>query len=265
MLRGRFEAELARQAAKAAKLAAANKLMAALPATKAHRQKRSGRSRTTATGTTTNTTTTTTTTTVPTAPKADLDGALLGLKPRGKKKKRSALANASNPHHLRNYVPSRLPHSGQPNPNTGNNANVQANPNDLPLRFLSADIPPRRRQRGKKGAAVPAGEQPMLTNPAEEWICAFCEYDLFYGDEQQHRRAVRSRKKILRRRRRARERAAAAASGTSTAKAPPEKTQEEYDVHPGYAPGVEDIPKQTKWKADPNKEREKAGELGAVG
>jgi len=77
---------------------------------------------------------------------------------------------------------------------------------------------------------------------------------------------VRSRKKILRRRRRARERAAAAASGTSTAKAPPEKAQEEYDVHPGYAPGVDDlanIPKQTKWKGDPNKERERAGELGA--
>ncbi len=31
-----------------------------------------------------------------------------GKSKNGKKKKRSALANASNPHHLRNYVPSRL-------------------------------------------------------------------------------------------------------------------------------------------------------------
>ncbi|KAJ7114117.1 hypothetical protein C8R44DRAFT_796332 [Mycena epipterygia] len=277
MLRGRFEAELARQAAKAAKLAAANKLMAALPTTKANRQKRGGRTQTRSR--TTNTTTTTTNTTPSTGPKGELEGvdqaALMGLKPRGKKKKRSALANASNPHHLRNYVPSRLPHSGQPSAGTGgaNNA-AQANLNaqnylgPLPLRFLSADIPPRRRRgRGKK-APAPAGEQPVLTNPAEEWICAFCEYNLFYGDDQQHRQAVRSRKKILRRRRRARERAAAAASGTSTAKAPPEKAQEDYDVHPGYAPGVDDIanlPKQTKWKGDPNKERERAGELGGAG
>ncbi|KAJ7498047.1 hypothetical protein B0H11DRAFT_830790 [Mycena galericulata] len=277
MLRGRFEAELARQAAKAAKLAAANKLMAALPATKANRQKRSGRTQP-RTRTTNNANTTTTSSSTPPLAKGEQDGAdpaaLMGLKPRGKKKKRSALANASNPHHLRNYVPSRLPHSGQPGAGGGTANGAQANANaqsyfgPLPLRFLSADIPPRRRRgRGKK-APAPAGEQPVLTNPAEEWICAFCEYDLFYGDDRQHRRAVRSRKKILRRRRRARERAAAAASGTSTAKAPPEKPQEEYEMHPGYAPGVDDlanIPKQAKWRGDPNKERERAGELGAAG
>ncbi|KAJ7623773.1 hypothetical protein FB45DRAFT_1061644 [Roridomyces roridus] len=302
MLRGRFEAELARQAAKAAKLAATNKLMSALPATKSNRQKRSGRSsqtrsRTTANNTnvTNNTTTTTaTTTTTPSASPAKGDlaatensdpAALMGIKqPRGgKKKKRSALANASNPHHLRNYVPSRLPHSGQPNSGSGNgggggggaqaNANAQNYLGPLPLRFLSADIPPRRR-RGRGGDKVPAvpaaGEGPVLTNPAEEWICAFCEHDLFYGDDAQHRRAVRSRKKILRRRRRARERAAAAASGTSTAKGPPEKQpQEEYEMHPGYAPGVEDVananlPKQTKWRGDPGKEdmTSQAGEGG---
>ncbi|KAJ6616999.1 hypothetical protein B0H10DRAFT_2035123 [Mycena sp. CBHHK59/15] len=271
MLRGRFEAELAQQAAKAAKLAAANKLLAALPTTKANRQKRGGRTQ--PRSRTTDTTTTTSVSPASGVDQAD-QAALLGLKPRGKKKKRSALANASNPHHLRNYVPSRLPHSGQTNAANGNANGAQANANaqnylgPLPLRFLSADIPPRRgRGRGKK-APAPAGEQPMLTNPADEWICAFCEYQLFYGDEQQHRRAVRSRKKILRRRRRARERAAAAASGTSTAKTPPEKTQEDYDVHPGYAPGVDDlanIPKQTKWRGGPDKERERAGELGSVG
>ncbi|KAJ6568376.1 hypothetical protein DFH09DRAFT_1467334 [Mycena vulgaris] len=270
MLRGRFEAELARQAAKAAKLAAANKLMAALPTTKATRQKRAGRTQTRArTATNTTTTTTTSNSTVPPGPKGELDmdqAALMGLKPRGKKKKRSALANASNPHHLRNYVPSRLPHSGTPSAGAGaagggaqQSLNAQNYLGPPPLRFLSADIPPKRRRgRGKK-APAPAGDAPVLTNPAEEWICAFCEYQLFYADDAQHRRAVRSRKKILRRRRRARE---------LRRRGPPEKTQEEYDVHPGYAPGVDDlanVPKQTKWKGDPNKERERAGELGAPG
>ncbi|PFH50994.1 hypothetical protein AMATHDRAFT_75195 [Amanita thiersii Skay4041] len=152
MLRNRFEAELARQAAKAEQLAASS---------------------------------------------------------RGKKKKRSALANASNPHHLRNYVPSRSPHSGQYNANQSNNMQSWISP--LPLKFLSAEIP----QRGNhKGQARQSGISTALTNPGEEWICAFCEYDLFYGDEQRYRRAVRNRKKILRRRRRARERAAAAASGS---------------------------------------------------
>ncbi|KAJ7483308.1 hypothetical protein FB451DRAFT_1169914 [Mycena latifolia] len=272
MLRGRFEAELARQAAKAAKLAAANKLMATLPGpgaatAKSTRQKHGSkrtqtRARTSNTASTThtashtvstttttasNTATTTTTNSVP--PKSELDEGLLGPTPtangkpaRGKKKKRSALANASNPHHLRNYVPSRLPgpHAGTPGSlPVGADATNALGP--LPLRFLSADVPPKR--RGKKAPTAAPGE--VLTNPAEEWICAFCEYELFYGDDSQHRRAVRGRKKILRRRRRARERAAAAASGaskgTSTAKSAPERDgEEEYEMHPGYAPGVPD-------------------------
>ncbi|KAF8211104.1 hypothetical protein K438DRAFT_1569823 [Mycena galopus ATCC 62051] len=248
MLRGRFEAELARQAAKAAKLAAANKLMASLP-TKSTKQKRGSRTQASRVARTSSAQTTTSNTTTSPAKNSDLDGgvdALLGLgtaqKPRGKKKKRSALANASNPHHLRNYVPSRLPHSSpaQHDP-------VAPNAN-LPLRFLSADIPPRRRRKNgsssaNAAAAQPVGEGQALTNPADEWICAFCEYQLFYGDDAQHRRAVRSRKKILRRRRRARERAARAASGRGRTafKGKENAPEEEYEVHPGWAPGVPDV------------------------
>lgn len=255
MLRNRFEAELARQAAKAAKLAASNKSMAS-PA-KGSRQKRNGgdralqRARTTASagggkgGEQT---------------AEFLDQALSSTKPRnGKKKKRSALANASNPHHLRNYVPSRLPHSGT-GPDQTTNSNLLG---PLPLRFLSAEIPPRRRKKTHS-------TQPMaqLTNPTDEWICAFCEYELFYGDDQDYRRAVRLRKKILRRRRRARERAAAAASGNSTAKVPEKggSRDEEYDA--GFEPPVDEfatVPKQTKWKGDPNKEKERAGEQASYG
>lgn len=191
-----------------------------------------------------------------------------GTKTKAKKKKRSALANASNPHHLRNYVPSRLPHTGD----GANGGKVNANGSaaggwQLPLLFLSSEIPPRRRDRGKK-SSVPMGSSPLiqLTQPSEEWICAFCEYDLFYGNDAAYRRAVRNRKKILRRRRRARERAAAAASGVaaglSAAKAPPPPPpSEEYDD--GYdeadEAGVDDYgseapQRNARWKAGPDKE-----------
>jgi len=129
----------------------------------------------------------------------------------GKKKKRSALANASNPHHLRNYVPSRIPNQGLLSAaQLGANAQNMLSP--LPLIFLSAEIPARRgaQQRASAGAAS------QLANPAEEWICPACEYRLFYGEEQGYRMGVRNRKKILKRRRRARERAAAAANGSGT-------------------------------------------------
>ncbi|KAF8880180.1 hypothetical protein BD779DRAFT_1549831 [Infundibulicybe gibba] len=209
MLRNRFEAELARQAAKAAKLAAASK--ATPRPVKGNRQKRVQQRARTAGN-----------------PNEQTRG----------KKKRAALANASNPHHLRNYVPSRLPHSGQTNATQTNNPQNYLGP--MPLRF----------------------PEPQLTNPAEEWICAFCEYDLFYGDEQEYRRAIRNRKKILQRRRRARERAAAAASGNSTARGPDRSgsVNEEYDA--GFEPSADEfstVPKLTKWKGDPNKERERAG------
>jgi hypothetical protein len=198
MLRSRFEAELTRQSEKAAKLAAANKLMASLPLTGSWSKRgdrAQQRARVTGAG-------------GDQAPDSS-DPSPSGAKPRGKKKKRSALANASNPHHLRNYVPSRLLNPGQ-QPNL---AQSQNHVSPLPLRFLSAEIPPRRTKKKEQALS-----QLATTNPAEEWICMWCEYELFYGDESQYRRAVRSRKKILRRRRRARERAAAAASGSNVAK-----------------------------------------------
>ncbi|KAF8056060.1 hypothetical protein FPV67DRAFT_1678535 [Lyophyllum atratum] len=214
MLRKRFEAELARQASKAGK-----------------------------TGTNTNTSRSSmlNAASSPSSTTASSGGAPVTGGPmekgkgakggNGKKKKRSALANASNPHHLRNYVPGRLPHSGSGAQQQNANANGVG---PLALRFLGAEIPPRRR---KKSAAQATG---TLTNPGEEWICAFCEYALFYGEEDGgYRRGVRNRKKILRRRRRARERAAAAASGNSTLRGPERGGggQEEYEEG-GYEPSV---------------------------
>lgn len=193
-LHARFEAELSRQAAKAAEAARqTTAMLSGSPAAK--RTAKQGRS---TAGQAADTKT------------ATLEQSL-GVTPQktGKKKKRSALANASNPHHLRNYVPSRLPNSGQTNAAQAlQNAQNLLTP--LPIRFLSADVPPRRRKKTPV-ANVP----PPLTNPIEEWICPFCEYDLFYGDDTDYQRAVNNRKKVLRRRRRARERAAAAASGVA--------------------------------------------------
>lgn len=175
-----------------------------------------------------------------TAKPKDVEQSLLGTPPpkTGKKKKRSALANASNPHHLRNYVPSRLPHQAGTNA-AQNVANAASLISPLPVRFLSADVPPRR----SKAAPTTPAPAPVtaLANPTEEWICPFCEYDLFFGDSAAYQRAIASRKKILRRRRRARERAAAAASGTSaaTAKNPPPPPQDDGAVNEAPYPPTE--------------------------
>lgn len=252
MLRSRFETELARQAAKAAK-AAAHKSSSGKSARKRHGngERAQPRARTSAP-------------TNENQPATFLEPGLVPPPPFkakfGKKKKRSALANASNPHHLRNYVPSRLPRSGPGgiNQNTANSGDTLY---PLPIKFLSADISPRRR---KPNSPVQPPPTIQLTNPSEEWICVFCEYELFYGEEQEYRRAIRHRKKVLRRRRRAQERAAAAASGNSTLKKGSSRDEEEYeDEDPEFDPTVDEVaalPKQTKWKGDPDKDQAGGGE-----
>ncbi|KAJ4470179.1 hypothetical protein J3R30DRAFT_3301707 [Lentinula aciculospora] len=296
ILRRRFEDALARQASNAASLAAATRAVASSVSNKSSRQKRGDRARTDK---------------KPRDQPAEVldpTGNVLvsgtgGISSRdGKKKKRSALANASNPHHLRNYVPSRLPYSvGGCPPNT--NGLNQTNANDLgpfPLRFLSAEIPPRRSTRSKRSQTREQQQQQQqsyptstsLTNPTDEWLCVFCEYELFFGDEGEYRKALRRRKTVLKRRRRARERAAAAASGEgrlSTAKksqqpAPVTTTQgseEEGDGEDDYDNGTEFepigtldqpagngvngmLPKQTKWRGD-NREKGAGGEENSYG
>lgn len=203
-LRSRFEAELARQAAKAAKAAAEVK-QAALAASRASRTKRSGKVQPSLLG-------------------GDQSADPLDLFPSGKsrgskKKKRNAFAIASNPHHRNNYVPSRLPSSGHVNPVQAT-LNAQNSLGPQPLRFLSAELPPRRR---KKETVNPRS---LIVNPVDEWICPRCEYSLFYGDGSDYRRAVRDRKQILRRRRRAQERAA---GGLGTTKNPAKPISDEED------------------------------------
>ena len=106
LLRSRFEAKLAQQAEKVAKLATANRLMGRLPLKGAKRGDRSQRGTMTSSsssgagagggGKGYNQTAA-----------EFMDQTLSGTKSRRKTKKRSALANVSNPHHLHNYVLSR--------------------------------------------------------------------------------------------------------------------------------------------------------------
>ncbi|OBZ73603.1 ATP-dependent RNA helicase ded1 [Grifola frondosa] len=103
-------------------------------------------------------------------------------------------------------------------------------PRAFRIQFLSADVPSRRRQ--KPGPTVTPAS--TLVNPADEWICPFCEYSLFYGDEPSFHMAVRNRKKFLKRRQRARERAAAAASGAAPVAASEKNPAVHDDVHAGF-------------------------------
>lgn len=208
-LRKRFEEELTLQAARAAEAAAKHAAMME-PPPKNRKRAAGGTARTG----------------FPTRMDSDTASGDQGAgKGRQKKKKRSALANASNPHHLRNYVPSRLPQ--QPPPLTQASLNAANFLTPPPLRFLTAEIPPKRR---KKGGHTPTPLPNTLTQPLDEWICANCEYSLFYGDDGSFRRAVKNRKKILSRRRRARERAAAAASGVAPAAPPPKDDYPDLDA-----------------------------------
>lgn len=212
VLHSKFEAELARQAAKSAEVS--RQAAGPISTTGSNLKRSAPNTKQPASGKTSGT--------KPVDPPPEPP---LSTK-KGKKKKRSALANASNPHHLRNYVPSRLPNSGQTN--STQNANSQNYLNPPPLQFLSARLPPRRKRYGDANATPPPA---TLANPADEWICPFCEYKLFYGEEVEYQRAIRNRKKVLKRRRRAQERAAAAASGKAppTAAAAPEKDDAAYD------------------------------------
>lgn len=71
-----------------------------------------------------------------------------------------------------------------------------------------------------------------------EWICAYCEYELFYGGDEEYRRAVRRRKKILKRRQRARERAARGVA----AKEPGRREQEHDEGSEEDVDAFSDVP-----------------------
>ncbi|OAX41043.1 hypothetical protein K503DRAFT_854945 [Rhizopogon vinicolor AM-OR11-026] len=231
-LRTKFESELARQAAKAA----ADAKQAALTASKGSKSNRGEKMQQRALK--------------GAAQGGDQLTELMELPTVGKgkgskKKKRNALAIASNPHHRKNYVPSRLPSSGQANAVQAT-ANAQNMLGPLPLRFLSAQIPRRR----KANTVTPTAQ---IFNPADEWICPRCEYSLFYGEGPEYRHALKNRKQILRRRRRAQERAARGLSAPKTPAKAPSDDEDDYDND--YEPTPAESPvmvRHSEWKESPD-------------
>lgn len=109
------------------------------------------------------------------------------------KKKRSAHANALNVHHRDNYVPSRIPSS--------HHASTSHHDGPPPLTSWPAS---------EEAIAAAGGSRPSTSYFAgpDEWLCAFCEYDLFYGDPASATKAIRRRKQVLKVRSKARRRAA---------------------------------------------------------
>ncbi|GAA5971387.1 hypothetical protein JCM21900_004316 [Sporobolomyces salmonicolor] len=121
--------------------------------------------------------------------------------PKKGRKKRSAHANAHNVHHRDNYVPSRLPSSSTHH--TPQTTDASLGPTTWPA---------------SEEALASAGPYASTCGgghfcSADEWLCLFCEYELFYGEEPALYRAVRKRKNVLKVRKKAQERAQKATQG----------------------------------------------------
>ncbi|KAK4691683.1 hypothetical protein P7C70_g9297, partial [Phenoliferia sp. Uapishka_3] len=155
-------------------------------------------------------TTTTSTSTVPPLP--------LSRKPpplKKGRKKRSAHANANNVHHRDNFVPSRIPGN-----NTHGTGGERGREEESPLTSWPASDEAVAAANANGGARGGRGREESWFRGSEEWMCLFCEYEVFYGEECLLSKAIRNRKKILKVRQKARERASKAANGP----APPPPT-----------------------------------------
>lgn len=127
--------------------------------------------------------------------------------PKKGRKKRSAHANAKNSHHINNFVPSRAPIVSHTNPN------------------YNDSMPPPLTSWPASDEAIAAAEASGIRTSSnnsngssyfagnEEWLCAFCEYEIFFGEESSLAKMIKQRKKVLKVRRRAKERAAKATNG----------------------------------------------------
>ncbi|GAA5932631.1 hypothetical protein JCM3775_005982 [Rhodotorula graminis] len=161
-------------------------------------------------------------------------------KPTAKKgrKKRSAHANALNVHHRDNYVPSRLP-SHTPSTN-----GVAHDANGTPYLTSWPASDEALASAGPYASTCGAGH---FCGP-DEWLCLFCEYELFYGEEPLLYRAVRKRHNVLKVRQKAKDRATKAthggASAASSATDPGPGAPVEASTSSGMAPPdeVDDLP-----------------------
>ncbi|GAA5908032.1 uncharacterized protein JCM6883_004094 [Sporobolomyces salmoneus] len=128
--------------------------------------------------------------------------------PKKGRKKRSALANAHNVHHRDNYVPSRLPAAPS---QAQHHHNSQSNDPS----FGPSSWPASEAAIASAGSYASTCGGGHYCDP-DEWLCLFCEYQLFYGEEPALYRAVRKRKGVLKVRQKAKDRAQKATQGKSS-------------------------------------------------
>ena len=119
------------------------------------------------------------------------------------RKKRSAHANAHNVHHRDNYVPSRVPV-----------ASAQQSSHSNDPSFGPTSWPASEEAIASAGPYASTCGGGHYCSP-DEWLCLFCEYELFYGEESALLRAVRKRKGVLKVRQKAKDRAMKATQGKS--------------------------------------------------
>lgn len=123
--------------------------------------------------------------------------------PKKGKKKRSAYANANNVHHRQNYVPSRLPASSG-----GAKRGDEEGQNGPPGGSLDLPLPH-------------SNESDVFNFGPDDWMCTFCEYELWYGSKPQLINGIKKRKKLLKVRQKAQDRAKGTIEGTNKKKAVP--------------------------------------------
>ncbi|GAA5949501.1 hypothetical protein JCM3765_002682 [Sporobolomyces pararoseus] len=146
------------------------------------------------------------------------------------RKKRSAHANAHNVHHRDNYVPSRLPAAPAQNQQHQQHSSSSNEPSLGPTSWPAS--PEAIASAGPYASTLGGGH---YCDP-DEWLCLFCEYQLFYGEEPALYRAVRKRKGVLKVRQKAKDRAMKATQGrsnSSTAPLPPPNPESSRDVEQG--------------------------------
>lgn len=94
-----------------------------------------------------------------------------------------------------------------------------------PTRFLAARPPKKRAEAEADGGAPPPANvneseaAPLPVDPAdEEYVCCFCEYDLFFGSNASMEKGIRRRKKLLERKAKASEKAKGVLEGKGLGK-----------------------------------------------
>lgn len=136
--------------------------------------------------------------------------------PKKGKKKRSAYANANNVHHRQNYIPSRLPGRHTDSPELPTHAAPAAPAAAAPISAAKSSSAKYDTTHGSLDKPLPHGNASQVFNfEPDEWMCTFCEYELWYGSKPQLAKCVKKRKKLLKIRQKAIERAKGAADGTN--------------------------------------------------